>query len=47
MITKLDIWKHKDMSLEGKIHLIESIGISSVLYAIEMKNIKTIFIFRK
>ncbi len=37
MKAKLDIWKHKDQSLEGKIHLIKSIGILSVLYAIEIK----------
>ena len=39
MKTKLDIWKSRDLSLEGKTHLIRSIGVSQILYAIEMKQI--------
>ena len=39
MKNKLDIWRSRDLSLEGKIHLIRSIAVSQILYAVEMKQI--------
>ena len=36
---KLSIWINRDLSLQGKTHIIRSIGISKVLYALEMKTI--------
>ena len=36
---KLNIWTTRDLSLQGKTHIIRSIGISKVLYALEMKSI--------
>ncbi len=44
MIPKLYIGEYRDPSDEGKIYLINRIRISSVLYAIEMKNIKSVHI---
>ena len=34
---KLDIWRQRDLSFEGKALLIKSLAISQLLYAIEMK----------
>ena len=34
---KLNIWTTRDLSLQGKTHIIRSIGISKVQYALEMK----------
>ena len=34
---KLNIWTTRDLSLQGKTHIIRCVGISKVLYAIEMK----------
>ena len=39
--SKLNIWKSRDLSFDGKIHIIKSIGISSISYAIDMIDIKT------
>ena len=39
MRAKLDIWRSRDLSLEGKTYLIKSIAVSQILYAIEMKEI--------
>ena len=36
---KLSIWINRDLSLQGKTHIIRSIGISKVLFALEMKTI--------
>ena len=36
---KLNIWKARDLSLEGRAYLIRSIGISQLLFALEMKTI--------
>ena len=36
---KLGIWINRDLSLQGKTHIIRSIGISKVLYTLEMKTI--------
>ena len=36
---KLSIWINRDLSLQGKVHIIRSVGISKVLYALEMKTI--------
>ena len=35
-----------DLSIEGKIHIIKSLGISPLLYAIEMKEINTSYVKR-
>ena len=37
--SKLEIWKTRDLSFEGKSLLIRSIAVSQILYAIEMKSI--------
>ena len=34
---KLHIWTTRDLSLQGKTHIIRSVGVSKVLYAMEMK----------
>ena len=34
---KLDIWRQRDLSFEGKALLIKSLAVSQILYAIEMK----------
>ena len=39
MKTKLDIWNSRDLSLEGKTYLIQSLAVSQILYAVEMKHI--------
>ena len=39
MKRKLDIWKSRDLSLEGRSYLIKSIAVSQILYAIEMQQI--------
>ena len=39
MKSRLDFWRIRDLSLEGKTHLIRSIAISQTLYAIEMLHI--------
>jgi exonuclease III len=44
MKVKLDMWAFRDLSFDGKVHLIKSIGLSSILYAIEMKTIKSVHI---
>ena len=44
MKSKLDIWRSRDLSLEGKTYLIQSIAISQILYAIEMKEISENYI---
>ena len=36
---KLNIWTTRDLSLQGKTHIIRSVGISKILYALEMKMI--------
>ena len=38
--VKLNIWKARDLSLTGKTHIIRSVGISKLLYALEMKTIE-------
>ena len=38
--SKLSVWKHRDLSFEGKVHLIKSIGISQLTYAMDMMNVK-------
>ena len=42
--TNLNIWMSRDLSFEGKIHVIRSLGISTLIYALEMKNIDNSFI---
>ena len=42
--SRLNIWNVRDLSMEGKIHVIKSIGLSTLLYAIEMKEIKSSFV---
>ena len=37
--NKLNIWITRNLSLQGKTHIIRSIGVSKVLFAIEMKTI--------
>ena len=37
--SKLSVWKHRDLSFAGKVHLIKSIGISQLMYAMDMMNI--------
>ena len=37
---KLNIWKQRDLSLEGRVHVIRSVGISKLLYTLEMKTIE-------
>ena len=44
MKTKLDIWKSQDLSLERKTYLIQSLAVSQILYAIEMKHVDTKYI---
>ena len=34
---KLDIWRQRDLSYEGKVLLIQSLAVSQLLYAIQMK----------
>ena len=38
--SKLSVWKHRDLSFEGKVHLIKSIGISQLTYAMDMMNVE-------
>ena len=38
--SKLSVWKHRDLSFEGKAHLIKSIGISQLTYAMDMMNVE-------
>ena len=40
MQVTLNIWKSRDLSLKGKTHIIRSVGISKLLYALEMKTIE-------
>ena len=42
--SKLNIWKHRDLLFEGKVHLIKSTGISQLVYAMDMINIEDKFI---
>ena len=42
--STLTIWSGRDLSFEGKIHIIKSIGISTIMYAIEMKHIEEPYI---
>ena len=44
MKTKLDIWSSRDLSLEGKTYVIQSLAVSQLLYSIEMKNIDNRYI---
>ena len=37
--SRLDFWRTRDLSFEGKTYLIRSIAVSQALYAIEMKHI--------
>ena len=37
--AKLDFWRLRGLSLQGKTHVIRSIGVSKLLYALEMKTI--------
>ena len=37
--TKLQIWESRDLSYEGKINIIKSIGLSSVQYAMQMQTV--------
>ena len=36
---KLDFWRLRNLSLQGKVHVIRSIGVSKLLYMLEMKSI--------
>ena len=38
--SKLSVWKHRDPSFEGKVHLIKSIRISQLTYAMDMMNVE-------
>ena len=40
MQTTLNIWRSRDLSLTGKTHIIRSVGVSKLLYALEMKTIE-------
>ncbi len=40
MEMKLQIWKTRNLSFQGKVQLIKSIGMSTVLYACEMISVK-------
>ena len=42
--SKLNVWNMRDLSIEGKIHVVKSLGLSTMLYAIEMKEIKSSFV---
>ena len=42
--SKLNIWKHRDLLFEGKVHLIKSTGISQLVYAMDMIHIEDKFI---
>ena len=39
---KLNIWITRNLSFQGKTHIIRSIGVSKLLYSIEMKTIDEI-----
>ena len=41
---KLDFWRLRKLSFQGKAHVIRSIGVSKLLYVIEMKTINDKFI---
>ena len=38
--SKLSVWKHRDLSCESEVHLIKSIGISQLTYAMDMMNVE-------
>ena len=38
--SKLNIWKLRNLSLAGKTHIIRSVGVSKLLYSLEMKTIE-------
>ena len=40
MKQKLQIWKRRDLSLEGKTYIIRSIGVSKLLFALNLKTIE-------
>ena len=42
--TKLSKWEHRDLSFEGKIHVIKSLTLSTLLYALEMQVIEAKYI---
>ena len=42
--SKLKIWKHRDLSFQGKIHLIKSTGICQMVYAMDMIHVEDKFI---
>ena len=42
--SKLNIWKHRDLSFEGKAHLIKSTGISQLVFAMDMIHIEDKFV---
>ena len=42
--TKLSKWEHQDLSFEGKIHVIKSLALSTLLYALEMQVIEAKYI---
>ena len=44
MESRLNFWKTRDLSLEGKTYIIRSIAVSQALYAIEMLHIDKIYI---
>ena len=39
--SKLTIWSSRDLSFQGKIHIIKSIGISNLMYAFDVKHVPT------
>ena len=41
---KLNIWQSRNLSFQGKTYLINNLGISSLLYALEMKHIDKSFL---
>ena len=40
MNSKLKVWRMRNLSYEGKVLLIQSLALSQVLYAVEMKTIE-------
>ena len=42
--TKLSKWEHRDLSFQGKIHVIKYLALSTFLYALEMQVIEAKYI---
>ena len=40
------MWSGRDLSLEGKVHVIKSLGISTILYALGMKGVSQRFLWK-